>query len=108
MKAGSREENSEWDFMLEYFVGLLLYFQRQYGLLPNTLYIDGELYCGPVIPFAEEHGIELSVNTPDQSHENGVVERRNRTLAGLVRSNLNYAKLPINFWPLSVINSMTQ
>jgi hypothetical protein len=35
---------------------------------------------------------------PDDSQQNGVAERRNRTLMDMVRSMLSYSMLPISLW----------
>jgi hypothetical protein len=35
---------------------------------------------------------------PDESQQNGVTERRNRTLMNMVRSMLSYSTLPIGLW----------
>jgi hypothetical protein len=35
---------------------------------------------------------------PDDTQQNGVAERRNRTLINMVRSILSYFTLPINLW----------
>jgi hypothetical protein len=35
---------------------------------------------------------------PDEPQQNGVAERRNRTLMDMVRSMLSYSTLPIGLW----------
>lgn len=56
----------------------------------------------------DENDIQLDVNTPHQSYENGIVERGNRTITGLVRSNMAYINLSCNFWQLAVIKSINK
>ena len=49
------------------------------------------LYC-------EENGTLRQLTTPHTPQQNGVVERRNRTVMGLVRSMLKGKKLPLELW----------
>ena len=49
------------------------------------------LYC-------EENGILRQSTTPYTPQQNGVVERRNQTFMGLVRSMLEGKKLPLELW----------
>ena len=48
--------------------------------------------------FLKDHGITSQLATPDQPKQNGVVERRNRTLLEMVRSMMSYASIPVSFW----------
>ena len=50
-----------------------------------------KLYC-------EENGILRQLTTPHTPQQNGVVERRNRTVMGLVRSMFKGKKLPHELW----------
>ena len=50
-----------------------------------------KLYC-------EDNGILRQLTSPHTSQKNGVVERRNRTVMGLVRSMLKGKKLPLELW----------
>ena len=38
------------------------------------------------------------MTTPGTPQQNGVAERRNRTLLDMVRSMMSYSTLPISFW----------
>ena len=38
------------------------------------------------------------LSAPGTPQQNGVAERRNRTLLDMVRSMLSYSSLPISFW----------
>ena len=49
-----------------------------------------------------EHGILSQLTTPGTPQQNGVVERRNRTLLDMVRSMISYSSLPISFWGYSL------
>ena len=53
---------------------------------------------GPFAKFLQEHGIVTQYNMPGFPDQNGVVERRNRTLLDMVRSMLSSSKLPKFLW----------
>ncbi|GJY67651.1 retrovirus-related pol polyprotein from transposon TNT 1-94 [Tanacetum coccineum] len=48
--------------------------------------------------FFKEEGIEHQTSTPRAPEQNGVVERRNRTLVEAARTMLSASKLPLFFW----------
>ncbi|GJW28885.1 retrovirus-related pol polyprotein from transposon TNT 1-94 [Tanacetum coccineum] len=48
--------------------------------------------------FFKEEGIEHQTYTPRTPEQNGVVERRNRTLVEAARTMLSASKLPLFFW----------
>ena len=48
--------------------------------------------------FCEEKGIVRHLTIPYTPQQNGVAERRNRTLLDMVRSMMAQANLPIIFW----------
>ena len=48
--------------------------------------------------FCDEKGIVRQLTIPYTPQQNGVVERRNRTLLDMVRSMMAQANLPISFW----------
>jgi transposase InsO family protein len=50
---------------------------------------------GPFAQFLEEEGIVAQYTMSDTPQQNGVVERRNRTLMDMVRSILNSSELPL-------------
>ncbi|GJT71392.1 retrovirus-related pol polyprotein from transposon TNT 1-94 [Tanacetum coccineum] len=49
-----------------------------------------------------EEGIEHQTSTPRTPEQNGVVERRNRTLVEAARTMLSASKLPLSFWAEAV------
>jgi transposase InsO family protein len=51
---------------------------------------------GPFVRFLQENGIVVQYSMPDNPQQNGVAERRNRTLMDMVRSILRYSTLPIS------------
>ena len=48
--------------------------------------------------FCEKHGISHTFSAPRTPQQNGVVERKNRSLEELARTMLNESKLPKYFW----------
>ncbi|GKD16562.1 retrovirus-related pol polyprotein from transposon TNT 1-94, partial [Tanacetum coccineum] len=48
--------------------------------------------------YFKEEGIEHQTSTPRTPEQNGIVERRNRTLVEVVRTLLLASKLPLFFW----------
>ncbi|KAL6342996.1 hypothetical protein AAG906_017016 [Vitis piasezkii] len=60
--------------------------------------IDFEEYCN-------EHGINHNFSVPITPQQNGVVERKNRTLQGMARTMLNENNLPKYFWAEAVNTS---
>ncbi|GKC69498.1 retrovirus-related pol polyprotein from transposon TNT 1-94, partial [Tanacetum coccineum] len=52
--------------------------------------------------YFKEEGIEHHTSTPRTPEQNGVVERRNRTLVEAARTMLSASKLPLSFWAEAV------
>ncbi|XP_066160629.1 uncharacterized protein [Oryza sativa Japonica Group] len=50
---------------------------------------------GPFARFLLENGIVAQYSTPGEPQQNGVAERRNRTLMDMVRSMMSYSTLPL-------------
>jgi hypothetical protein len=53
---------------------------------------------GPFARFLQENDIVTQYSMPGDPQQNGVAERRNRTLMDMVRSMLSYSTLPISLW----------
>ena len=53
---------------------------------------------GPFAKFLQENGIVDQYSTLGEPQQNGVAERRNRTLMDMVRSMISYFTLPISLW----------
>lgn len=53
---------------------------------------------GPFAKFLEKKGICAQYTMPGTPQQNGVAERRNRTLKDMVRSMLSYSIVPISMW----------
>jgi transposase InsO family protein len=52
----------------------------------------------PSARFLQENDIVAQYSTLGEPQQNGVAERRNRTLMDMVRSMLSYSTLPVNLW----------
>ena len=57
----------------------------------------GEYLLGDFKDYLIENGIISQLTAPGTPQQNGVAERRNRTLLHMVRSILSYSTLPISF-----------
>jgi len=53
---------------------------------------------GPFAKFLESHGICAQYTMPGTPQQNGVAERRNRTLIDMIRSMMSDSTLPKNLW----------
>ena len=52
--------------------------------------------------FCEEHGIKRQLTTAYTPHQNGVAERKNRTVMNMVRCLLSVKRVPKIFWPKAI------
>ena len=66
----------------------------------------GEFQNAKFEKFCEKHGISDSFSTPRTPQQNGVVERKNRSLEKLARTMLNESKLPKYLWA-DAVNTTT-
>ena len=53
---------------------------------------------GPLARFLKEEGIVPQYTMLGSAYQNGVAERRNRTLKEMVRAMLNHSNLPLTLW----------
>ena len=58
----------------------------------------GEFTSNEFKKFCEENGIHRPLTVPRSPHQNGVVERKNRTILNMARSMLKTKRLPKEFW----------
>ena len=66
---------------------------------------DGQA-TGPFAKFLQEHGIVAQYTMPGSPDQNGVAERRNRTLLDMVWSMLSSSKLPKSLWAKALKTTM--
>ena len=62
----------------------------------------GEFNSEKFNEFCKENGIKRQLTTAYTPQQNGVAERKNRTVMNLVRSMLSDKKVPKTFWPEAV------
>ena len=74
--------------------------EKQLGKTIKTLRSDrgGEYLDTEFKDYLIEHGILSQLTAPGTPQQNGVAERRNRTLLDMVRSMMSYSSLPYSFW----------
>jgi transposase InsO family protein len=74
--------------------------EKQYDAVIRFFHEDkgGEYIGHKWDAFCGEHGIRREHTTRATPQQNGVAERKNRTLAEIVTAMLNEAKLPKSFW----------
>ena len=65
----------------------------------------GELCSGEFRAFCESHGIQRHLTAPYSPQQNGVVERRNRTLMEMTRSIMKHMGVPNYLWGEAVRHS---
>lgn len=66
----------------------------------------GEFCSTQFINYCEEAGILRHYTAPYSAHQNGVVERRNRTVVAMARSFLKEKQVPSDFWGEAVRHSV--
>ena len=67
---------------------------------------SGEYLLRDFKDYLTENGIISQLTAPGTPQQNGVVERRNRTLSVMVRSMMSYSTLPIFFWGYALNTTM--
>lgn len=64
---------------------------------------NGKEYCNKEFDqFLEQNGISRRLSTPHTPQQNGVAERKNRTLVEMARCMMHQAKVPPMFWAEAV------
>ena len=61
-------------------------------------YGEAEQIPGPFAKFLQECGVDAQYTMPREPEQNGVAERRNRTLMDMVRSMMSNTSLPTFLW----------
>jgi Reverse transcriptase (RNA-dependent DNA polymerase)/gag-polypeptide of LTR copia-type/Integrase core domain/GAG-pre-integrase domain/Domain of unknown function (DUF4219)/Zinc knuckle len=82
--------------------------EKQSGKNIKTLRTDrgGEFLSKEFINFCEMEGIHHELTTPYTPEQNGVAERKNRSVVELGRSMLKYKRLPNRFWAEAVATAV--
>ena len=66
----------------------------------------GEYLFNEFIDHLVQNGILSQLIVPGTPHQNGVAERRNRTLLDMTRSMMSYSELPLFLWGYSFETTM--
>ena len=74
--------------------------KKQLGRHIKSLRSDrgGEYMSIEFVSFLKERGILSQFSAPGTPQQNGVAEKRNRTLLDMVRSMMSLSTLPLSFW----------
>ena len=107
----------EWSKALDKFKIFKSGVENQHNLKIKVVRSDrGGEYYGRAAPygqisglfahFLQENGIVAQYSTPDEPPQNGVAERRNRTLMDMVWSMLSKSTLPVSLWMEAVIEPL--
>ncbi|GJV57367.1 retrovirus-related pol polyprotein from transposon TNT 1-94 [Tanacetum coccineum] len=88
----------------EVFKDVLMMIQRNLQAQVITVRTDrGTEFLNKTLhAYFKAEGIEHQTSTPRTPEQNGVVERRNRTLVEAARTMLSASKLPLSFWAEAV------
>jgi transposase InsO family protein len=80
--------------------GFLRWAQNEFGLRIKKIRSDNgtEFNNSQIEGFLEEEGIKHEFSSPYTPQQNGVVERKNRTLLDMARTMLDEYKTPDRFW----------
>jgi hypothetical protein len=84
--------------------GFLRRAQNEFGLRIKKIRSDNgmEFKNSQIEGFLEEEGIKHEFSSPYTPQQNGVVERKNRTLLDMARSMLDEYKTPDRFWAKAI------
>lgn len=88
------------DESFEKFLVLLKKIEKRGGHSLVSLRFDhgNEFENSSFIDYCNEHGVDHNFSTPRTPQQNGVAERKNRTLEDMTRTMLVTSSLPRNFW----------
>lgn len=78
--------------------------EKQTGMFIKCLRTDrgGEYNSGEFKEFCDKNGIKRQLTTAYTPQQNGVAERKNRTIMNMVRTVLREKEIPRSFWPEAV------
>lgn len=89
------------------FVEFYKMIQHQYHTCIKILRSDngGEYIDGGLQHFLRENGLIHQTSCPDTAEQNGVAERKNRTLLEMTRAMMFESNVPLSFWPEAVVTA---
>jgi hypothetical protein len=79
--------------------------QNLHGKYPDVIHHDGggEYINKPMEDWCSENGVRRSSTAPHSSGQNGIAERKNRTIQEAARAMLTQAGLPLTYWGKAVL-----
>lgn len=94
--------------VFERFLQFKVLIEKQIGSHIKTLRTDGggEFMSHNFISFCKENGIRRELTTPYILEQNGVAERKNRTVVEMARSMLKEKGLPNDLWAEAVATAV--
>lgn len=94
-------EKSKAFSLFKYFKSLV---EKETGTYIKCLHTDrgGEFTSQDFNQFCKENGIKRQLTAAYTPQQNGVAERKNRTIMNMVRCMLSEKKIPKGFWPEAV------
>lgn len=90
---------------LEYFKEFKIKVEKETGKMVRGLRTDrgGEYLSNEFVKFCKEHGIKRQLTTRYTPQQNGVAERKNRTVIGMIITLLASKRMPKVFWTEAAI-----
>lgn len=87
-----------------YFKLFKSFVEKQTGMFIKCLRTDkgGEYNSGEFKEYCRDHGIKRQLTTAYTPQQNGVAERKNRSIMNMVRTVLTEKEIPKTFWPDAV------
>ena len=91
-----RNKDESFDMFKRYKIEIEIQKDRKIKILQSDT--CGEYFLHDFSTFCEEHGIIHQSSAFYTPQQNGLAERKNRTLVGMVYAMILSAKLPFNLW----------
>ena len=93
---------------MEYFKTFKNLVEKQYGLPLKVLRTDreGKFTSKDFKAFCEAHGIQRQLTSSHSPEQNGMAERKNRTVVEMARCMMKGMNVPINLWAEAVATAI--
>ena len=107
-----------WIYFLKHKSEVFDVFVNFYNMIPTQFHTSlkilrsdngGEYVSHKMKDFILEHGMLHQTTCPDTPQQNGVAERKNRTLLEIARALMFESHVPVSYWPeaISTANYLT-
>lgn len=87
------------------FQRFLPWFERRYDCRVKRVHCDGGGEYVGLDGFLNGLGIERDIVPPYCPEQNGIAERKNRTLIETAKAMMSHANLPLSFWAEAVVHA---